>query len=414
MKILYICGDMGVEIGGRKGAATHVREACHAMMNYGHHVRLLTPAPGDRSQVLVPMIVVPPPKAKWLGSDMRYILLNKRMKNALNRIISEFRPDGVYERYSLYQTAGQELCQKYGIPRILEVNTLLAREQANRLHWPAYANHIEGNLWRREKAIICVSEMLKKLMIDAANIDERRMVGFNVSPVAVNPDTFNPRTLPVDLERFGLKGKKIAGYMGTLTSWHGVHLFFDGARILKERGENVVIMAVGGEPERVERLRAQVREQGLEQHLRFHGSIAFTDVPAYLAAMDVCLIADTQDWSSPTKFFEFAAMERAVVAGRSPAVEEVFGKEQTTGLLFERGNAAEMVDQILKLTNDPDLAHRIGRAARQRVLLHYTWRRNIAMIMKLYQDLGAKNVFMPPPDGFESDTLSRVEAPAPV
>jgi glycosyltransferase involved in cell wall biosynthesis len=398
MKILYICGDIGVEIGGRKGAATHVRETCHAMMHYGNEVRLVTPMPGDLSQVQVPVTVVPPPVSKWIGSDMRYLLLNRSMRAALKREISSFRPDAVYERYSLYQTAGQELCNRFDIPRILEVNTLLAKEQARRLHWPWLAQRVESKLWRREKAIICISQMLKRLMTESAGIKESEMTGFIVSPVAVNPNIFTPDTLPVDLDRFGLKGKKIVGYMGTMTSWHGVDLFFDAARMLKERNRDVLIFAVGGEADRLEKLRAKVHEQGLESHLRFHGSIPFTDVPSYLRAMDVCLIADTQDWSSPTKFFEFAAMERTVVAGRSPAVEEVFGPEKNTGLLFERGNVEDMVNQILNAVDNPELSARFGKNARRRVLANYTWRRNISTIMSLYQKLGAANASMPPPD----------------
>lgn len=385
MRILYICGDMGVEIGGRKGAATHVREACHALQRYGHEVLLVTPSPGDKSQVRVPMIEVPAPTSRLLGMDLRYVLLNSRMRRMLRRVHRQFRPEAVYERYSIYQSAGSEYCRRHNLPRILEVNTLLAHEMGTRLHWPKLAHRFECSLWRREKAIICVSQMLKQLMIESAGIDESRMCGFVISPVAVDPEVFHPGIEPSTDPAFGIPGKKIAGYMGTLTSWHGVDLFFDAARMLRDGGHQLAIVAVGGETERVNRLRARVREEGLQDHLQFFGSVPHSEVPAYLAKMDVCVIADTQDWSSPTKFFEFAAMERPVVAARSPAVEEVFGPRADTGLMFERGNAQSMVEQILRLTGDPELAHSLGCSARLRVLVHYTWERNVRTIVDLFQ-----------------------------
>lgn len=387
---------MGVEVGGRKGAATHVREACHSLIRFGHEVLVVTPAPGDRSEVRVPILEVPPPTARWLGADLRYMLLNRRMRRALERAIDEFKPDAVYERYSLYQTSGLELCRKLGIPRILEVNTLLAREQAHRLRLGLYAGQVERSLWRREKAIVAVSQMLKDLMIESAGIEESGMAGFVISPVAVDAEVFRPDVPPADWKEPAIRGMKTAGYMGTLTSWHGVDLFFEAARILRDGNHPVAIVAMGGEPDRVDRQRARAAAEGISAHLYFLGSIPHSEVPSHLAAMDVCLIADTQDWSSPTKFFEFAAMGRPVVAARSPAVTEVFGPAGDTGLMFERGNARDMVRRILEVVDDPSLATRLGAAARRHILKHYTWTCNIGRVMMLYHRMGARGAEMPP------------------
>lgn len=395
MRILYICGDTGIEIGGRKGAATHVRETCHALVRYGHEVLLLAATAGDRSQIRVPIREVPAPRARWLGGDLRLMLLNRRMRKEIARAIDEFRPVAVYERYSLYQTAGLEVCARRRIPRILEVNTLLAREQRHRLHWPGLAERIEHSIWQRESAIIAVSKTLMGLMVESAKLDLNSMAGFVISPVAVDTDLFHPGVVPEDFTPLGLGERKIAGYMGTLTSWHGVDLFFQAASVLRDGGHKVTILAVGGEPERVERLRGRVQAQGLQEQLVFHGSVPFADVPRYLAAMDVCLIADTQDWSSPTKFFEFAAMQKPVVAAESPAVLEVLGPGRKCGLLFERGNGPDMAAKILQVLDDPALARSMGRNARQRVLENYTWYCNIRQIMQLYQKLGARGAVVP-------------------
>ncbi|MBX7244941.1 MAG: glycosyltransferase family 4 protein [Candidatus Sumerlaeaceae bacterium] len=399
MRILYICGDMGIEAGGRKGAATHVRETCHALQAFGHDVLLVAASLGDRSELNVPAIEVAPSRSKMLGADLRYLLLNSRMKRELARVITEFKPDVVYERYSLYQTAGAKLCRKFSLPRILEVNTLLAHEQRHRLRLTPLARLIEGRLWRGEKAIICVSTTLKGLMTESAGLDESKMAGFIVSPVAINPDVFHPSVKPVDLSALGFGDRKIAGYMGTMTAWHGVDLFFKAAEILKRGNHSVIIFAVGGEPEKVEKLRARTRELGIEKYLHFHGSIPHSEVPSHLAAMDLCLIADTQDWSSPTKFFEFAGMEKPVVGARCPAIVEVFGEpDHPAGLLFDRGNAEDMVRCILEIIANSELGRSLGRRARRRLLNHYSWRCNIRRIMELYRKMGVAAAVDPGPE----------------
>lgn len=417
MKILYISGDSGVEVGGRKGASTHIRETCHALKRFGHEVKIVTPCPGDLSRVEVPVIKVPAPRAKWIGSDTRHLVLNHRMSSVIERLIREFQPDAIYERYSLYQMAGLKLAQKYNIPRILEVNTLLAREQADRLHFPGIAEKVERNIWRQEKALICVSQTLKNLMTKSAGLDHSKIVGFEISPVAVDTYSFHPDVKP-STEILKFKGdKKLAGYVGTLTAWHGVDLFFDAARILRERNIPIKILAVGGEGDRVERLRDRVLKDNLSEYLHFYGSIDHHYVASFLAAMDMCLIADTQDWSSPTKFFEFAAMEKPIIASRSPSVEEVFGSSGNAGLFFPRGDAEQMVCEMERVLAEPEMAVQIGKAARARVLSRYTWACNIRTIMELYEKLGARNVEIPrdacptPPDGTASACNGSSEPP---
>jgi glycosyltransferase involved in cell wall biosynthesis len=390
VRILYVCGDIGIEVGGRKGAATHVRETCRALRHAGHEVLLLAAAIGDARGVETNYCEVKPPSSRLIGADGRYLLLNWRMGRALEQAYHDFQPEAVYERYSLYQTAGLDFCRWHGLPRILEVNTLLAEEQRHRLRLPFLAKRLESRLWRAERAIICVSTELKRRMIASAGLDESRMVGFEVAPVSISTDEFRPGLLPADLGRLGLPDKKVAGYMGTLTAWHGVDIFFEVARIARDRDLPFVVAAFGGEPERVARLRQRVAAEGLAQHLFFLGSVPHTDVPAYLAAMDVCLIPDTQDWSSPTKFFEFAAMEKPIVAARRPSVEEVLGDGEPTGLLFERGNAQAMVDAIMRFLDDPSFAREAGRAARRRVVSRYSWPCNVRRILRLFAAQGSQ------------------------
>lgn len=405
MKILYICGDSGFEISGRKGASTHVRETCNALVKFGHEVVLLTPCPGDTTQIKAKVVKVPATRAKWIGSDMRHLILNRRMAKAIREQLRTFKPDAMYERYSLYQTSGAAIAHKAKLPRILEVNTLLAREQAHRLHFPWLAEKVESSLWQREKAIICVSEKLKQLMTEKANLRPDKMAGFAISPVAVDTEVFNASVQP-DPDILKLKGDRpLAGYVGTLTAWHGVDLFFDVARILRDRGNPTIILAVGGEDYRVERLRKRVQDENLESHLIFYGSIDHHRVPSFLAAMDICVIADTQDWSSPTKFFEFAAMERPIIASRSPSVEEVFGETGKAGLFFERNDAEGMANEIERVQKDPELARTLGRAARQRVESRYTWACSVKTIMELYRKLGAQNVQIPPGCPTPSDPI---------
>ena len=388
MRILYISGDMGIEVGGRKGASTHIRETCHQLSERGHSVLLLTPCPGDLSDVRVEVRTVALPAAKWLGMDLRYLEMNRRIARVLPRVYREFHPDVVYERYALYQSAGQKFCRRYRLPRILEVNSVLSEEMRSRLKLPLLARAAEQQIWRRERAIICVSSVLKCRILEACEASRDNVSEIVISPVGVDPNIFHPSVPPMDLSRWGISGKKIVGYTGTLTRWHGIDLLFDAAEIMKQRNLDMCFVIVGGEDEKVRTLREKVRKLALEDYLFFLGSLPHSEIPSILTALDAAVIPDTQDWSSPTKYFEMAAAGCAVVAARAPAIEEVTGGNEAGALLFERGNVEEMVTCLEKVCFQPDLAIRLGKQAREHVLRYYSWDCNIARILALYQRMG--------------------------
>ncbi|MGC8739986.1 MAG: glycosyltransferase family 4 protein [Candidatus Sumerlaeaceae bacterium] len=388
MRILYISGDLGIEVGGRKGASTHIRETCRQLARRGHEVLLVTPCLGQCEPQNFEVVTIEPLRAKWLGVDLRYVLLDKKIGRLLSQLIRQFRPDAVYERYALYQQAGQRLCSVSGLPRILEVNSILSEEMKHRLRFPGWAAHAERNIWARERAIICVSQLLRERICQQVKLLGGAIEHIIVSPVGVDPEQFHSAVPPADWRKFGIHGKRIVGYTGTLTRWHGIDLLFDAAAVARDRCLPICFVVVGGEPEKVSSLRRKAWELGVGDQLRFLGSVPHEEIPSLLAGMEVCIIPDTQDWSSPTKYFEMAATARPVVAASVPAITEAVGGDGVGALLFERGNARDMIEKLQRVLNDPLLASQLGERARERVLRHYSWDCNIARILKLYAELG--------------------------
>lgn len=388
MRILYVCGDLGIDVMGRKGASTHLRETCRQLANRGHEVLLVTPVPSVTQSTNFRTHFVEPPRAKWLGMDLRYHLLNNRIKSLLPKLIKEFRPDAVYERYALYQTAAQKICKAFSLPRILEVNSILSQEMHHRLRFPRWAARCESRLWAAERVIICVSSVLESCIREVARGYGNKLLHLVVSPVGVDPEQFHPDVPPLDWEHFGILARRVVGYTGTLTRWHGIDLLFEAAVLAKQRSLPVCFVVAGGEPEKVATLRKKSWDLGVGDYLKFLGSFPHDEIPSLLAAMDICVIPDTQDWSSPTKYFEMAAMQRPVLAAKAPAITEVVGGDGVGALLFDRGDAQDLIRKLEMVLNDEALASRLGRTARERVLRHYSWDCNIARILKAYAVLG--------------------------
>lgn len=385
MRICYVCADHGIPVLGRKGCSTHVRETCRALQEAGHEIFVVSANRGtDESEHHdLDIIEVPPYRSKLIGADLRQFLYNRRLGKVLRSLYLERKPEVVYERYSLYSTAGTKLARAFSLPRILEVNTLLVEEQSHRLHFPGVASKFEDFIVQSAPSIIVVSEPLRDAFVQRG-IDENRIT---IMPMAVDVKRFHPDVPPVDLNsKYNINGKTIAGYVGTLTAWHGIDLLFDVAERFKSEGEDVCIVVIGGDRKKAEENAAMVRSRRLGEHLIFTGSVPYTDVPAYISAMDVAVIPGSVEWASPTKLFEYQASGKPAVAPRLVPVMKVLtdGRE---GYLFPPNDAEALADRILRLHRDPEERRIMGMRARQKVVDRYAWENNTRGIIDIFNQL---------------------------
>lgn len=390
MKILYLCTDPGIPLYGRKGCSTHVRETVLALQNLGHEVRIICsnlegdPTPDEHYDV----VALNPPRSRKLGFDLRHVLLNRRARAELNRQIVQWKPDAIYERYSLYCTAGEYAAIAHGLPRMLEVNAFLTREQRGRIRIPWLARRAERSIITSAPRVIVVSRPL---------VDEVRELGVDAShiarmPMAVNLDKFHPSIGggPVR-QRYGLADRFVIGYVGTLAGWHGIRLLYDLAQELRGRGvERFAFLVVGGEGDKLEMNLRKAREAGLSDHLRFIGSVTHDDVPMHVRAFDAAIVPDTTYWSSPAKLFEYQASGVPVLAPSYPAIHDAMD-DGVEGLIYPPLNIGAMADAIQKLMANPEQRTRMGQHARRRAEAEHSWQSNAEKIVELFREIGARD-----------------------
>lgn len=75
-----------------------------------------------------------------------------------------------------------------------------------------------------------------------------------------------------------------------------------------------------------------------------------------------------------------------MVASRLGGLPEVV-RDGETGFLVTPGDVDELHDRIATLLGDPALAARMGRAARERALEHFTWKACAHRCLEAYDEL---------------------------
>ena len=131
MRIAYVSSDPGVPVFGSKGCSVHAQEVMRAMRRAGAEVELHTVRTGGE-----PTSDLSGVRVHELDFDRKggRETVERRAQEAnaqlLDALASRPAYDMVYERYSLWGTAGMEFANSSGLPGVLEVNAPLVEEQA--------------------------------------------------------------------------------------------------------------------------------------------------------------------------------------------------------------------------------------------------------------------------------------------
>lgn len=424
MKILYLCADPGIDLMGQSGGSIHIRSFVRALGELGHEVTLVCSSIGNDGlgEMDFHTAVRPAPLAAWnracaqvmrtanrligrtgrLHPDLVRFLHNLTFSKVAKVASREVCPDFIYERYSLWGLAGLQLARDCSIPLVLEVNAPLAFEQQRYrgLTFSALARSIERRVWSQAHLLLAVSESLRGFLKEAGVAVERVRILSN----AADTRLFRPDVDGEPVRRqFNLNRRFVVGFVGTFKPWHGVDLLVSAFRDLYKVDPSAHLLLIGDGPLRPS-LEDYVWKTGLKEAVTFAGRVAHQDIPRYLAAVDVAVAPyPTLDefYYSPLKLFEYMAAGRAVVASRGGQVAQII-EEGNTGVLFDPGDRAGLVECLRQLRNDPARREELGRRA-SAACRGYTWSQNAACVIDWVEPLVARNraVAMPARGGRE-------------
>jgi glycosyltransferase involved in cell wall biosynthesis len=413
MKILYLCSDAGIPVLGHKGASIHVRSLVSAFAAAGHAVALaapvLTHSPAEEPAAVDAELIHIPPSGgviaameavkrygdrvgvtTTVSNELRRILYDEEISREVLRRVEHLRPDFVYERATVYGTAGTTLSRQLGIPLIVELNAPLSLEQSTYrgTSFPAFAWEAERYTLSNADVVLTVSAQLRTYVIEYGLAPER----VHVMPNGIDPRVFAPGPASVEVrERWRIGVGPVLGFIGGLRPWHGLRALPALVERLAQRYPDLQLI-VGGEGPLREELQSGFRARGVAERVCFTGPIAHEEVAALVRTFDVALAPyDENDrlfYFSPLKLFEYMGCGVPVVAASLGQIPEVV-RDGEDGLLYAPGDVDGLAAACERLLQDPPLGQRLGRNAAARVRERFTWSHNAARIISLAERASA-------------------------
>ncbi|MGI8807523.1 MAG: glycosyltransferase family 4 protein [Acidimicrobiales bacterium] len=159
-------------------------------------------------------------------------------------------------------------------------------------------------------------------------------------------------------------------YIGAHGISHGLEAVAEAAA--KLAGEPVRFAFVG-EGAAKDRLKARVHDLGMDDTVTLLAGVARDEVPALLAAADICLVPlrDVPLFNSfiPSKMFEYLAASKAVIGSVRGEPARILAS--AGAVVVEPEDPAALADAVRQLAADPRRRLEMGRRGRAHVVEHF-------------------------------------------
>jgi glycosyltransferase involved in cell wall biosynthesis len=286
----------------------------------------------------------------------------------LRRVIRAWRPDAVFAHGFSDHIWGRQAAVAEGVARIFHVEHNTRERYTPRRLAQALA------LQPRTQASIGVSEGVRTALVER---------GFDPAKCIAIPNG-------IALERFAASApapweqREAAILMASRFARQKDHATLIAAlALLRARGLAPTLYLAGAGSARLRRkAAAQVARLGLQQQVRFLGSVA--DLPQRLAATQLFVLST--HWEGMP-----LALVEAMAAGCACVATDVLGAREViehgrTGLLVPHADAQALADALQALLRDAQRAAQLGQAARRQAFDGYgrqlMWQRYRALLEK--------------------------------
>jgi glycosyltransferase involved in cell wall biosynthesis len=258
------------------------------------------------------------------------------------------------------------------------VNELAGFKRARGLIMERLARRIDAWVFSRADHILCVSRVLADEVQQRGANPER----VHVLPNAIDPKRFLSSGAGQSLRaRLGLEGSIVIGHVGLFYRWDRLDALIEVGKSIRTQHPEIKVLLVGDGPE-MENLKQTACRLGMENAVILPGPVPRDEVPAYIDAMDICVLPDSNAFGSPIALFEFMAMGKPCVVPDLGPMRDVI-EDNLTGIMFPHADYGALEKALLRFVEDSALRIQVGSRSRQTVLRRHTWAANARFIVQL-------------------------------
>jgi glycosyltransferase involved in cell wall biosynthesis len=369
------------------GASSHLKGVVEGLIELGAKLEIISNdvlAGLDKKRLKLKVI---PPEPLGATRAVFDVNNNDVFTHGVLSVMGAQPTDFIYQRYARFSWAGVAASLQTKRPLFLEYN---GSEVWVGRHWDR-VNTLDL-LGRYERLNLAAATRI--FVVSEVERNNLKRAGIPADKIVVNPNgvdvkAFRPN-VGADAKRneLGLRSDELlVGFVGTFGPWHGVLVLAEAIKLVPaDIPVRFLLVGTGALHGEMKKLLEAEEQSG---RVIFFGGVPHNQIPALLDACDVLvsphvpLAGGAEFFGSPTKLFEYMAMGKPIVASRLGQIADVLSHEKT-GLLVEPGDARQLSNAIIRLTQSPQFREKLGAAARQSAIANHTWTRNAQIILDAY------------------------------
>ncbi len=302
--------------------------------------------------------VIRPPILKIPVLD--YLSMCFTYRSEIDRQIREFRPDVVIGNDILTTYLAYRAAAKRGIPTVFYAIDIEHRLVPFRF-LQSLGKAIEARNIRNADLVIAINEGLREYTVSmGADPDKTLVLRAGIDSERYDPQAVNGRMR----SEYGIKpGESVLFFMGWIYTFSGLKEV--ALQLARTRDHGMKLLVVG-DGDAYDELRGMAEADGLRDRLILTGRRPYKEIPALIAAADICLLpayTDEQIMQDivPIKMYEYMAMSKPVIATRLPGVVKEFG--DNNGVVYV-DSPDDVITKAVELAGSGEVDE-LGRRARR-------------------------------------------------
>ena len=255
------------------------------------------------------------------------------------------------------------------VPLVIEIRDIWPESMGAvgaKIPWFAYwsLQLIEKAMYRKCDRLVTVGQGYFDRLAEKGVPKEKMSIVMNGTDLAV----YSPREKNTELlKKYGLEGKFVVSYIGTVGMACGLEVVFAAAKYFNAEAHNrkeVVFVIVGDGACRA-KLEEETKKIGLS-NVVFTGRQPKSSMPDWVSSSDASLVhlKKTELFTTvmPSKIFESAGCKRPIIMGVDGYAKKLV-MDAEAGLDMKPESAESLVECVKKLVDNPELCKQLGENA---------------------------------------------------
>jgi glycosyltransferase involved in cell wall biosynthesis len=238
---------------------------------------------------------------------------------------------------------------------------------------------------------LIVKSAKRNIGVSQAACDFLRHLGARntiVIPNGIDTDVF--KRVETNLTKsLGLNGVIVITFVGRLIYAKGVQDLISAFPMIKEAVPNIKLLIVGDGPYRCQ-LEKQAVGTGCDKDIKLLGSKNQDQIIEVLSVTDI-FVNPSYSEGLPTSVMEAAAIGVPIVATDVGGTREII-ENGKTGSLIKAGEPRQIAEAVSLLAGNrqsaqENLAEKLGKAARLKIVNHYSWENVVRKTTQVYREI---------------------------